>query len=76
MLTYKGYGIVAQYARYEIWEVDKDGEPTIDIVTYDNEFDGYQIWDLEKECQCVDLDTTYDSLEEAREALDNLVDEG
>lgn len=69
-MKYRGFEIVQQYVRYEVWDLDDKGNPNTDIAGFDNEFDGYQIWDRENECQHDILHDTFDTLQEAKIAID------
>lgn len=69
-MIYKGLGIVQQFVRYEVWDLKDDGTTDYPITDYDSEFDGFQVWDLENDYQSEDVDGTYDTLAEAKAAID------
>lgn len=69
-MEYKGFEIVRQYVRHEIWRVDQEGVATDYISDYRDEFRGWLVWDTENEWQHEDFDATYNSLDEVKQAID------
>ena len=74
-MNYKGFKIVQQYVRYEVWDLDKEGNADYAITDYESEADGYQVWDKTNDWQSEDLNGTYDSLDEVKQAIDEHIEQ-
>jgi hypothetical protein len=65
--VYKGYKIVEQWRKYDIW----DGDTC--ITDYEAEFDAYIVWDDDNNQQHEGFPEAYDSIDEAKAAVDKFV---
>jgi hypothetical protein len=71
-LKYRGFTIVAQYARYQVWALDAESQLTRCIDTVE-EFDGFRIWDPKANRQHDRLTGVYDHIGPAKLAIDEYV---